>query len=165
MAKKLPETISEEELNAILKVSKKNNHKIAFALGFYQAMRISEIVNLNQENIDYGQRLLRIKQAKGSKDRNIPISPMVINGLRKNIPITCGIRALEIAFKKAIKRAGIDKDLHFHSLRHSGASYYLNKKGWNLRDVQVFLGHSRIDTTLIYTHVTPQDLINKMWEE
>ena len=125
-------------------------------------MRISEIVKLKPENIDFGQKLIRIKQGKGGTDRNIPIAPEVLRGL-KHLPIRCGVRALQVIFKKYVKLAGIDKDLHFHCLRHSGASHYLNKKKWDLRSVQVFLGHSRIDTTTIYTHVNPQDLVNKMW--
>lgn len=164
MTRKLPITISEEEMIKILKAAKKPHHRIAFALGFYQAMRVSEIVNLKKEDIDMGQRLLRIKQAKGSKDRNIPIAPEVMKGL-KNIPIErCGVRALEKAFKKITWQI-LGKDLHFHTLRHSGATHYLTKKKWDLRSVQVFLGHSDISTTQIYTHISPTSLLEKMWEE
>lgn len=157
---KLPETITEEELISILKATKLKHHRIAFALGFYQGMRISEIVNLKKENIDKSQRIIRIKDAKGHKDRNLPIAPQVFRGLT-SIPIHCGIRALQIAFKKKGKEV-LNRDLHFHLLRHSGATHYL-KKGWNIREVQQFLGHSRLETTQIYTHVSPQDLMEKMW--
>jgi len=159
----LPETLDEVEMLKLLKVTTNPRHKLAFALGFYQAMRVSEIVNLKPENVDRSMKLLRIKQAKGGKDRNIPISPNVIRGL-KHLPMKCGVRALQIAFKKAVRKAGISKDLHFHCLRHSGATHYLNKKKWDLRQVQVFLGHSRIATTEIYTHVNPTDLVGLMWE-
>jgi len=161
--KTLPETITEKELLELLKNTKKIHHKLAFALGFYQAMRISEITKLRPENVDYGQRLIRIKQAKGGKDRNIPIAPQVKKGLKKYLPIGIGDRALQIAFKKKSKEV-LNKDLHFHQLRHSGATYYLNKKKWDIRSLQVFLGHSRIDSTQIYTHVSPEDLVEKMWE-
>jgi len=162
MATKLPEIITEEELIEILKVASTPQHRIAFALGFYEAMRVSEIVNLRSDNIDKQQRLLRIKQAKGSKDRNIPIAPQVLKGL-KNIPLTIGVRALQIAFKKAAKEA-IGKDLHFHQLRHSGITHYLVKKRWSSLEVQRLAGHSRITTTQIYTHINPQDLVSRMWE-
>ncbi|KKM61409.1 hypothetical protein LCGC14_1532000 [marine sediment metagenome] len=161
--KTIPEVITEEELIKILRVTKKNHHKIAFILGFYGCMRVSEIVNLQQENIDKGQRLIRIKQAKGKKDRNIPLVPQAIRGL-KHVPIKCGVRALEMAIKKCGLIA-IDKNIHFHQLRHGGATHYLNKKKWSTRQVQQMLGHSKIQTTEIYTHVTPQDLIDKVWEE
>jgi integrase/recombinase XerD len=162
MARKIPETISEEELIKIVEGTEKVHHKLAFMLGFYQGMRVSEIVNLKPEHIDRGRKLLMIKQGKGKRDRNIPISPQVIRGL-KHIPIGCGVRALEIAFKNKAKEI-LNKDIHFHILRHSSATYYLTKKKWDLRSVQVFLGHSRIQTTEIYTHVNPEDLVNRMWD-
>ena len=160
MARKLPETINEEELKLILKLCNKIDHKLAFLLGFYEAMRISEIVNLKMENINEGQQLIMIKEAKGKKDRNIPINP-VIRPLLKHIPVKSGIRALEIAFKQKALKA-LNRSLHFHSLRHSGATYYM-KNGWNIRELQQFLGHSRLDTTAIYTHVSPEDLVKKMY--
>jgi integrase len=162
--RKLPDILTEQEIHTLLNATCKQHHRLAFALGFYQAMRVSEIVNLKPDNIDYSQRLIRIIQGKGGVDRNIPIAPQVLKGL-KHLPIGCGVRALEIAFKGAVKRANITKDLHFHSLRHSGASHYLNVKKWDLRSVQVFLGHARIQTTTIYTHVNPQDLVSRMWDE
>jgi len=161
--RKIPEVITELEFIKLLRGVKKPHHKIAFVLGFYGAMRISEIVNLQQENIDRGQRIIRIKQAKGNKDRNIPIPPQAVRGL-SHVPIKCGVRALEIAFKNYGKKK-LGKDLHFHQLRHSGATHYLNKKKWSTRQVQILLGHSKIQTTEIYTHVTPDVLIEKMWDE
>src|SRR4030042_4365661 len=149
--KKLPETITEEELIEIIKNVNHNHHKLAFLLGFYEGMRISEITSLEPGNVDKGQKLLRIKQAKGSKDRNIPIAPEVLSGL-KYLPIKCGIRALQMAFKKYSKKV-LDRDLHFHCLRHSSATHYLSKKKWNIRQVQQVLGHASLDSTMIYTHV------------
>lgn len=163
MKRKIPETITEEEFIKIIKATKKKHHRIAFVLGFYGAMRVSEIVNLKPEHIDKGQRIIRIKQAKGHKDRNIPIPPQAVRGL-SYIPIKCKVRALQIAFKRMSKEV-LGKDLHFHSLRHSGATHYLNKKKWSTRQVQQLLGHSKIQTTEIYTHVTPEVLIERMWEE
>jgi integrase/recombinase XerD len=162
MSRKIPETIIEQEFIKLLKNTAKKHHRIAFILGFYGCMRVSEIVNLLPEHIDRGQRLIRIKQAKGNKDRNIPIPPQAVKGL-SHIPIKCGVRSLQIAFKNKAKKV-LDKDLHFHTLRHSGATHYLNKKKWSTRQVQQLLGHSKITTTEIYTHVTPQDLINEMWD-
>ena len=163
MSRKIPETITEEELTQILKQTKITHHKISFALGFYQCMRVSEVVNLLPENIDKGQKLIRIKQAKGNKDRNIPIAPEVMKGL-KHLPIGCGIRALQIAFNNKSEEV-LGRRMKFHSLRHSGATHYLNVKKWDLRSLQVFLGHSNLNTTQIYTHVRPEDLIDKMWNE
>ena len=161
--RKIPETITEEEFLKIIKVIKDKKRKLAYMLGFYEAMRISEVVNLKQEHIDKGRRLIRIKEAKGMKDRNIPIAPEVLNGL-KHLPISVGIRALQISFKHISKKV-LNKDLHFHTLRHSGASHYINKKKWDVKSVQVFLGHARISTTEIYLHVNPEGLVERMWGE
>jgi len=163
MAKKiLPEVITEEDMIKILEKTKHNHHKIAFALGFYECMRISEVVKLKQENINKQVKLLNIKEAKGKKDRNIPIAPEVMKGL-KYIPIGVGVRALQIAFNKKSKEV-LGKSLNFHILRHSGVTHYLVKKKWSSLEVQRLAGHSRITTTELYTHINPQDLVGRMWE-
>lgn len=159
---RLPEVITEEELIKILEATKKPHHKLAFALGFYECMRVSEVVNLMPEHIDKNMKLILIKQAKGNKDRNIPISPEVMKGL-KHLPIKCGVRALQLKFKEKCKEV-LGKDLHFHTLRHSGITHYLVKKRWSSLEVQRLAGHSKIATTQIYTHINPQDLVNRMWE-
>jgi len=160
---KIPDIITQEEFDKIARHPKlKKHHKEAFILGFYGCMRVSEIVNLRPENIDRGQKLVRIKNAKGGKDRNIPLPPQGVRGL-KYIPLKCGVRALEISIKNWGKKV-LKKDIHFHTLRHSGATYYLNKKIMNLRQVQRMLGHSKIQTTQIYTHVTQEDLVDALWD-
>lgn len=126
MSFEIPDTITEEDFIKIFKATKKKHHRAAFVLGFYEGMRVSEIVNLQQENIDRGQKIIRIKKGKGSKDRNIPIAPQGMKAL-SHIPIKCGVRALEIAIKQYGKKV-LKKDIHFHTLRHSAATYYLNKK-------------------------------------
>ena len=167
--KRLPVVLTEEELKSILKVTISFKHQLGFLLGSYCGMRISEVVNLLPGHIDFGQRIIRVVQGKGDKDRNIPIAPEVWKPLNKAykkrlLPLGIGVRALQRAFKRALNRSGVEKDAHFHTLRHTGATYYLNK-GWNIRMVQQFLGHSRLDTTAIYTHISPSDMVKKMWEQ
>lgn len=159
---KLPTTITEEQLIKVLEATPKPKWKIAFALGFYECMRVSEIAKLQKENIDKQLKLLHILQAKGHKDRNIPIAPEVMKGL-KHIPVNCSIRTLQRRFKLISKQV-LDKDLHFHILRHSGITHYLTKKHWSSLEVQRLAGHSKISTTQIYTHINPEDLVNRMWE-
>jgi len=161
MGRKIPDTVTEDEIKELVKHVKKPKTKLAYLLGFYQCMRISEVVKLTKDDIDFNRRLILIKQAKGGKDRHVPIAPEVMKGL-KHLPVKVGVRALQISFKK-ISNEVLQKDLHFHSLRHSGATHYLNVKKWNLRQLQQFLGHANINTTQIYTHVSPQDLLDQMW--
>jgi integrase len=159
---KLTEILSEAEVLDIIKATKKINHALAYALAFYGCMRISEIVKLQPDDINWSLKLIHIKQAKGSKDRMIPIPPEAYKKLKTNLPIGIGARALEKSFKKIVMQV-LKKDMHFHLLRHSGISYYLNKRGLNAFDVQRMAGHSRITTTQIYAHVNPEDLVNKLW--
>ncbi len=159
----LPDTITEEQLIEILKVTKQPHHRAAFALGFYQCMRISEIVHLEEKDIDRNQKLLYIKQAKGHKDRHIPIAPSTMKYL-KHIPMKCGIRALQLAWHLSTKKS-LGHTLNFHLLRHSGITFYLAKKRWDVTFVQRMAGHSKIATTQIYTHINPTDLVERMWEK
>jgi len=166
MKRKIPEVITEEEFLKIVndpKVRKKPKLRLAFLLGFYQAMRVSEVVKLRLEDCTPNDRLIHVKQAKGEKDRNIPVAPEVIKML-KHLPVKPLKRGLQHAINRYSLRI-LGRKINFHTLRHSGATYYLNKKKWDMRQVQQFLGHSDIKTTQIYTHVNPQDLTKLMWEE
>src|SRR3990167_9955227 len=136
-SRKLPDIISEAELQQIVSATRRSNHRTAFALGFYQAMRVSEIVKLLPENIDWNAKLIMIKQSKGAKDRNIPIAPQIYKSLKNFKPVGCGVRALEIAFKKKAKEV-LNKDMHFHELRHSGLTYYGAVKKWPVLDLMRF---------------------------
>lgn len=169
MTRKIPETITEEELAEILKHTENPQYKLAFLLGFYQCLRVQEAINLKPEHVDKQQHLIKVKQGKGKKDRHIPIikplllTPTSVQYALNKLPIYLGVRSLQIAFKQKARDI-LNKDLHFHTLRHSGATWLLNKKKWDIRQVQQFLGHSKIQTTEIYTHVTPQNLIELEWD-
>ena len=209
MAHKIPDTISIEELQALIKATNKKNYRLAMLLGFFQGMRVSEVagsriklskccsayVDSKKENIkgkdkqlnfcsqckkqltsidmkesktewkippldksmvDMERGFLHLKKAKGGKDRDIPIMPELKHYLR-HLPVGVCARALQRGVKRLAKKA-IGKDIHFHTLRHSSATYYLNKKKIDIRNIQTLLGHSRLDTTQIYTHVTPESL-------
>lgn len=168
MARKLFETIMEDQLIEIIKATIKPKYKLAWLLGFYQCMRVSEIAKLREENVDRKLKLLYIKEAKGHKDRNIPIAPEVMTKL-KHLPIGSdkakdyGIRAIQKAFENATKIA-LGKKTNIHILRHSGITYYLTKKKWNTMQVQRLAGHSKSTITEIYTHIRPTDLVDQMWD-
>lgn len=154
--RRLPTTISEEDFLSKVKTVKNPKHRLALMLGFYQCMRVSEVEKLQPNDVDRGRGFLYLRQAKGNKDRHVPIMKPVLSGLR-HLPIGIGIRALQ----KLVKRTFDNPQIHFHTLRHSGATMYLNDKEVDIRYIQQLLGHSRLDTTQIYTHVTPENLKNK----
>lgn len=176
MAQKLYEIITEEELKKVMEATKNVKHKLAFALGFYECLRVSEVACLRQEHVNKTLKLLLIKGsdvskgkkgAKRGKDRNIPIAREIYNGL-KHLPVgndtakDNGVRALQYAFNNATKKA-LGKRLNFHLLRHSGITFYLTKKKMNTLEVQRIAGHSKSSITEIYAHINPEDLVERMW--
>lgn len=156
MARKIPKTISEQELKLILSLTKKLKLRTAFLLGFYQCLRVSEIINLNPEDVDREKGFLHIKQGKGKKDRDIPIMDKAKFHLRY-LPIKISRQGLHKSIKTKAKKI-LKKDIYFHTLRHSGATYYLNEKHIDIRFIQDFLGHARLSSTQIYLHVNPNQL-------
>ena len=178
MAEKLPDIITEEEFVKILKATKNPRHRLGFALGFYEVMRVSEVACLQPEDVKRDLKLLLIKGsdvskgkkgAKRGKDRNIPIAPEVMKGL-KHLPVGSnkakdrGVRALQYAFKKKAISVLNRTDVHFHTLRHSGITHYLTKKKWNSLEVQRLAGHSKVSITEFYNHINPENLVERMWE-
>jgi integrase/recombinase XerD len=164
MALKIPDTITEAELFEVIGEARKRSHRTAYLLGFYACMRVSEVVKLQPADVQWTTKLLHIRQAKGAKDRMIPFSPKIEKPLRQGLPVGIGARALQIAFKSHAQKA-LGKDLHFHTLRHSGITHYIVKERWSSLEVQRLAGHSRIQTTELYTHVNPADLVARMWEK
>ncbi len=160
--KRLPNYLTKNEFARLMEVTYKEKHKAAFVLGFSCGLRISEVTNLKQVDIDRGTGMFKVVQGKGGKDRYIPFNKRVARYF-KEVPIELSHRTLQISFKRAVKRAGIKKDVHFHSLRHSCATNRLSD-GWNLKQVQQLLGHENIATTNVYLHINPEDLKKKMDE-
>lgn len=161
MVIRLPQVINEQEFIKIIENTTKDKHKLAFGLAFFCGLRISEVCKLQPGDVDLDRNMLFIRQAKGNKDRYVPI-PQPLRRKLSHLPIDLTPRALELALHK-ISLKSIGKRTRFHSLRHSAATLYLSK-GMNIREVQQLLGHSRLDTTMIYTHVSPDDIKRKMDE-
>ena len=136
-------------------------------------LRRSEILNLKPENIDSERHLLIIINAKGKKDRVVPISDKVIEMLREyyrkyrpkgwlfegqNAGEQYSETSLQKVLKNGIAAAKIKKPATLHTLRHSYATHLL-ESGTDLRYIQELLGHKSSKTTEIYTHVTEKSLL------
>lgn len=161
MSKKLPIAINVDEYAAIIKATLKQKHKIAIMLGFESGLRISEIINLQPNDIDMQARIIHIKQGKGGKDRTVPLAKSFKDKHLAYFPLKFKVRALQYAFMGACKRSGVlDKKptVHFHSLRH-GFATRLIEQGMNLHHIQILLGHSNISTTNVYLNANPKDAI------
>jgi site-specific recombinase XerD len=131
-------------------------------------LRVSEVVHLRPEDIDSSRMLIHVRGGKGAKDRYLPLSPFLLELLRgywktsrrgewlfasqiRGRFITP--RTLRRAVSQAAKAAGIRKHVKVHTLRHSYATHLL-ESGTDIRTIQKLLGHKKLETTALYTHVT-----------
>ena len=164
--KKLPVYLTEEEFIDLIKATRKPHHKLAYNLAYGAGLRIGEVISLLPENLDFKSKRIFIRNAKGGKDRIVPIPKGMTESNLKLLPLKCGIRALEIAFKGHAKKAKVFKEgLVYHSLRHS-FSVRCMEKGMPLNTIQILLGHENISTTSIYTRINPKDALEsyeKYW--
>jgi integrase/recombinase XerD len=168
----LPTVLSKEEVIDLLRATRNLKHRAVLALLYSAGLRIGEVLNLKLEDIDIDRRQLFIKNAKGRKDRVVIMAESFIP-LYKNYYLTYkpatyfienpngGVYSPE-SIRKFIKissnRAGIKKRVTPHTLRHSYATHLI-ENGVGLRHVQDLLGHSKPETTMIYTHVAKKDLL------
>ncbi len=182
IGRSLPKTLSEDEVNALLNAPNTDEplghrDRAMLELLYATGLRVSELINLKQSQINFNQGVLRIV-GKGDRERLIPLGEesqrwlkKFIDGARMEIllerqteylfPTRRGDRMTRQAFWHIIKRyaekAGIRKKMSPHSLRHAFATHLLNH-GADLRVVQLLLGHSDLSTTQIYTHVARERL-------
>lgn len=164
--KKLPVAISFDEFLKLIDVATQKHHKLAYLLGFESGMRISEVLKLEERDIDIKEKKIFIRQGKGSKDRVVGLPKHFRTEYLKLIPINCGERALERAFKKDADKAGILKNkptAHFHSLRHGFGSHLANK-GVPIHHIRTLMGHSNISTTNVYLELNPTQALKSVEE-
>ncbi|HEY5641600.1 MAG TPA: site-specific tyrosine recombinase XerD [Woeseiaceae bacterium] len=178
----LPKTLSEDEVDALLNAPNTDEplghrDRAMLELLYATGLRVTELINLRQSQINFNQGVLRII-GKGDRERLIPLGDEsqrwlkdFMNGPRMEIllerqtdylfPTRRGNRMTRQAFWHIIKRyadkAGVRKKMSPHSLRHAFATHLLNR-GADLRVVQMLLGHSDLSTTQIYTHVARERL-------
>jgi len=174
--KKIPLVISPHETKGLLAVATSLKARVMLSLGYGCGLRAGEVVRLKVKHIDSAQKIIRIEQSKGRKDRNVMLSEEMLVLLRQwwkarptrydagiSLPerwlfpgTTVGNpmtpRQLNRLFHQAADAAGIKKGVTLHGLRHSFATHLL-ERGIDIRIIQTLLGHDKLDTTARYTRV------------
>jgi len=170
--KSLPKVFSKEEVMKIFDATRNTKHKLILWLIYSCGLRRSEVTNIRLTDLDTSRGTLHIRAGKGNVDRMVPIPEKIwdkIKGYLKNYKPSeylfegqsggrYSVESVYNIFKKSLRRAGINKDVGVHSLRHSYATH-LHESGLDIRFIQELLGHKSTRTTEIYTHVSRKDLI------
>ena len=171
----LPKVLAEAELERLFRSVKNLKHKAILFTAYSAGLRVSEIVGLRLRDVDSQRMQLFISRAKGKKDRVVGLSKLLLDVLRAYIKVWVprpkeylfegeqpgtpySARSAQLIFQRAKERAGIRKEVSFHSLRHSFATHLL-EKGIDIRYIKDLLGHFNIRTTERYLHVRKEELI------
>lgn len=166
--KKLPVVLSRDEAALFLAAIKNLKYRTILSLCYGTGLRISEALHLRVSDIDSKRMMIRVRQAKGHKDRYVMLSPKLLEllrqywkaerptswlfpGKRKDHPLDA--TTIQLACRLARRDSGIRKPVTPHTLRHSFASHLL-EAGANIRTIQLLLGHNSLQTTAVYTHVS-----------
>jgi integrase/recombinase XerD len=172
--KKLPSVLSKEEIALIINKTINLKHKTLLSIIYSAGLRVSEAVKLRKDNIDFIRKCINIRSGKGRKDRMTLLSEKTSKLLIKyldyersksyvfpgqNRETHLSIRSAQAIFMQSLKRAGIEKNVSIHSLRHSFATHLL-ENGIDIRFIQHLLGHKNLITTEIYTHVSKKSFMN-----
>ncbi len=172
--RKLPIVLSIEEISALLAAAPGPGlkYRAALSIGYGGGLRASEVTHLKVRDIDSDRMLIHVERGKGGKDRDVMLSPSLLDLLRnywrearpqgwlfpgqsRVDPISS--RQLNRAFTSAKRMAGVKKPATLHTLRHSFATHLL-EANTDVRVIQVLLGHSKLSTTARYTHVATKTL-------
>ena len=144
-------------------------HRAILMTAYAAGLRLSEVIGLRVDDVDSKRMVIRVRQAKGRRDRYVMLSPRLLALLREywklerptdwlfpgdvpGRPITG--KAVHKICVQAARAADIGKHVTVHTLRHSFATHLL-EAGTDIRTIQILLGHRKLETTAIYTHVSP----------
>ena len=173
---KLPEVLSREEVRRILANLRLARYRVCLTTIYSCGLRLQEGTRLQIADIDGSRKMIHVHLGKGEKDRYVPLPARTLELLREHWKThrnkqwlfpACGRggigmpaatepmprSSIQIAFKKAVRSAGVHKRVSVHTLRHSYATHLL-EAGVNLRLIQDYLGHRSPSTTALYTHLT-----------
>ena len=169
----LPKVIHGIDVKKIFDNTPNLKHNTMLKLSYGMGLRVSEIINIKVEDVDSKSMQVFIRRAKGKKDRYANLPESILDQLRLyykeygpqeylfegQFGGQYSTRSVQQVFKDSMRRAGVNKNVGVHSLRHSFATHLL-EKGTDVRLIQDLLGHKDIKTTLLYTHVSDWSLQN-----
>jgi integrase/recombinase XerD len=175
---RLPEILSREEVERLIECAASPLHRIWLLTLYATGMRREELVHLKIGDIDSARMLIHVRQGKGRKDREVVLSPRLLDELRdywrranprprtylfpgrgphQSVDVPVLSKSVFDAVRQAAKRAGLDKHVHPHTLRHSFATHLL-ESGTDLHTIQLLLGHTDLRTTSRYIHLSERHL-------
>src|ERR1039458_3116857 len=174
--RKLPVVLSPEEVARLLDAAPGLKYKAALSVAYGAGLRAAEVISLKVSDIDSKQMIIRVEHGKGGKDRNVMLSPSLLDLLRTwwraarpqgwlfpgrdpAQPMTT--RQLNRACHAAAQMADINRRVSLHTLRHSFATHLL-EQNIDVRVIQVLLGHAKLDTTALYTRVATKTISEVM---
>jgi len=173
--RKLPTVLVQEDIWKIISAPENLKHRLILMATYSAGLRASEVRALKPEHIDSQRMLIKVESGKGSKDRYSLLSKTLLAELRnyyrkhrpktylfpssfkKNTIKTLSYEAVRCIYEKARKKAGVKKGPGIHTLRHSFATHLL-EAGYDIRKIQVLMGHTKLSTTMIYLHVSRKTL-------
>ena len=171
--KHLPVVLSKSEVQRMISATKNSKHHCIISMLYATGVRVSELTHIKMRDIDLDRMVLRVNQGKGKKDRQTLIPRMLLETLKNQQRLKQpdsylftngrGGRLTEATIQKVVARAaaraGVGKIVSPHTLRHSFATHLL-ENGTDIRYIQELLGHAKLQTTQIYTHVATSSLKN-----
>jgi len=167
----LPEVLTKEEVRSLINASDNEKSRLIISMLYSAGLRVSELVNLKVDDVNWNEKTGWVRRGKGGKDRIFMMSDTLLKDVQaylqgrehkyifsKEEPLTT--RNIQKIILGTKKRAGINKKVTPHTLRHSFATHLLYN-GTDIRVIQAMLGHSSLSTTQVYTHIS-SDQIKKV---
>ena len=170
--KHLPTVLTKEEVKKLIDIFDTLKSRLMVSLIYACGLRVSELTNLKINHLEFEEKIGHVRQGKGKKDRIFNIPEFLLEELREQaekqknnskIYLFTGPkgklteRNLQKIVSLGALRAGIKKEVHPHTLRHSFATHLL-EDGTDIRFIQTLLGHSNLSTTEIYAHVSTEQI-------
>lgn len=166
--KRLPAVLTKDEVRSLIEGADTEKSRLLISLLYSTGLRVSELVNLKQNDVNFTENTGWVRRGKGGKDRLFAMSEGIAKDLQayltgrsyqylfsKEKPLTT--RNIQKIIKQTAGRANIQKKVTPHTLRHSFATHLL-EQGTDIRIIQALLGHSNLNTTQVYTHVSTDQI-------